>query len=215
MSDSDLQLAALFREARKMLRMSQEEMATLLGTDRINYGRWERGEVQPRMYHACITLRALCIKLLQHYTNSIGRLESRLDYLIDFLVSRRKKDTFPASKQENFAALEVFRYFGAAYQKRTGHRLTTTEGQGIKNARSLLKTHTPEVAKKVIDLFFTYDKRTRYSWLAFIDAFDNILPHTTGVVKQNAIPRATCSHCGRILDEGHAPDCPWLERKNA
>lgn len=189
-------------------------MALLLGVEQQTYSSWENERREPRSSNAYDALCVVCSKIMEYYINSIGRLESRLDFLVDFLVSTRKKYNSRASKESNPIAFGVFSYFSDAYLKRTHHKLTTSVGQGIKNTLSLLQAHSPETIKKVVDAFFVYDKRTRYSWGAFLSSFDNILPNISGVRRQG-MPEGRCPYCNRLFSVGHAEDCPTRNKENA
>lgn len=145
---------------------------------------------------------------------SIGRLESRLDFLVDFLVHKRRNYSKTSTESDSSSLpYSVFAYFRAAYEKKTGHKCSTTVGQGVKNAQVLLRAHNDKTIKQTIDSFFAYEKRVSYAWNKFVAKFDEILPYAVGEVKNTGYARARCPECGMILDEGHAPDCPT--RRNA
>ena len=94
----------------------------------------------------------------------------------------------------------LIHYFSAAYQNKTGQKPTISGAWG-KIFQSLLRNHSDDVVRKVIDTFFSYDKRTKFSIFAFQKTFDNILPRATNTRAFEDKPRTygTCPDCGAAI----------------
>ena len=96
-------------------------------------------------------------------------------------------------------------YYHDAFVHRTKQKPTIT-GQWGRNLKLLLRAHTEDTVKRVIDTFFAYDKRTRFSFSDFMRTFDNLLQRATGQLKESQYPKARCPYCDEILPK-HKEDC--------
>lgn len=67
-------------------------------------------------------------------------------------------------------------YFAQSFEIRVGNPPTVSGGRWGSNIKVLLRNHSADTIKAVIDCFFNYNGRTRFSWSAFYDTFDNLLP---------------------------------------
>lgn len=72
---------------------------------------------------------------------------------------------------------EIVDYFSQAFELRTGSPPTVAGGHWGANIRVLLRNHSAETIKAVVDRFFSWNGRSRFSWSAFYATFDNLLPH--------------------------------------
>lgn len=70
-------------------------------------------------------------------------------------------------------------YYHDQYVAKTGQKPVVT-GQWGRMFKTLLRAHTEETVKAVVDYFFGYDKRTQLGFNKFVSAFDNLLPAATG-----------------------------------
>ena len=96
-------------------------------------------------------------------------------------------------------------YYHDAFVHRTKQKPTIT-GQWGRNLKLLLRAHTEDTVKRVIDTFFAYDKRTRFSFSDFMRTFDNLLQRATGQLKESQYPKARCPYCDEVLPK-HKEDC--------
>lgn len=107
----------------------------------------------------------------------------------------------------------LIRYYFDKYQERAGEKPSVT-GQWGATFKRLLRIHDDETIRKVIDFFFACDKRLKFGFTTFTGKFDDLLPGATGhQARASPYSKARCPHCGRVLDEGHAPDCPTRQAK--
>jgi hypothetical protein len=106
----------------------------------------------------------------------------------------------------------LIRYYCTKYEQRTTEK-PTVSGQWGAQFKRWLRNHGDDDIRRVIDYFFGYEKRTLFGFGKFVTAFDSLLPGATGhQARASPYKKARCPHCGRVLDEGHAPDCPVVER---
>lgn len=102
----------------------------------------------------------------------------------------------------------LIRYYATKYEQRTTEK-PTVSGQWGAQFKRWLRNHGDDDIRRVIDYFFAYEKRTLFGFGKFVTAFDSLLPGATGhQARASPYSKARCPHCGRVLDEGHAPDCP-------
>lgn len=123
------------------------------------------------------------------------------------------KRSNPTNNNKDPRIKRLIDYFHNAYVAKTKEKPTVT-GQWGRNLKVLLRAHTEETVQRVIDAFFAYKKRTRFSFSDFMRTFDNILPIATGSraspKKMEPDPPKTCPNGHQYLTN-FCPDCGWSE----
>lgn len=103
----------------------------------------------------------------------------------------------PAKEKEpsNPAVHVLQRYYVQKFVAKVGTKPYMPYAQIGGNLKALLKVHTAEEVQKVIDVFFDYDKRTKFAWSNFMTAFNNLI--------------------GRAVNggNGHKVDPDWVRQK--
>jgi len=126
----------------------------------------------------------------------------------------KEKDMEKDKDKKDARIRPLIAYYCTKYEQRTKEKPSVT-GQWGATFKRLLRLHADDTIRRVIDYFFAYEKRVKFGFTTFAGKFDDLLPAATGHAAR-ASPthqRAHCPYCGRVLDEGHAPDCPTLGKE--
>jgi len=114
---------------------------------------------------------------------------------------KSKKETDPRIKT-------LISYFHDKFKQHEGHAPTVNGGSWGKCFKTLLRNHSEETICKIIDIFFSYSKRTRFSFNAFYSTFDNLIGRVLNG-DSNSAQDKICPDCKKSYVGSMCSECGW------
>lgn len=142
-------------------------------------------------------------------TNTRSSLNSDIPVSEDTVISETSAQSATSPPFSGDVIKTLILDFAKKYAKRTGIRVVINWRWWGQAFSSYLRDHSPDEIRKVMDRFFTYEKRSQFGFNKFETAFNNLAP---AVIGHASSPKGwTCPKCGKLNNHtgGFCLGCRW------